>query len=90
MIIEDLIENLRRVTQEDNDDPARIRLGQLRKILADRREKNDSLRNYIADTKIDDIEDDQEFMEAEFEAVLDYCRDKHFLMTRDEMKGLSA
>lgn len=90
MIIEDLIENLRRVTQEDNDDPARIRLGQLRKILADRREKNDSLRNYIADMKIDDIEDDQEFMEAEFEAVLDYCRDKHFLMTRDDMKVIRA
>lgn len=90
MIIEDLIENLRRVVKEEDSDPARVRLEQLRKIVSDRRENNDSLRNYIADMKIDDIEDDQEFMEAEHDAVFDYCHDKRFLMSRDDMKVIRA
>ena len=40
--------------------------------------------------KIDEIEDDMEFMEAEHDAVFDYCCNKKFMMTRDDMRVIRA
>lgn len=35
-------------------------------------------------TEIDNIEDDEEFVQAEFEAVVDYCENKNYKLTDDD------
>lgn len=40
-----------------------------------------SLREYLKELKIDQIEDDTEFCDKEYNAIMDYCTERKFLIT---------
>lgn len=58
----------------------------LQDMINTRREYGDTLRHYIDLLGVDDIEDDQKFVEAEYEAIHDYCLNHKFLLTEDDMR----
>lgn len=45
-----------------------------------------SLKQYLKDCKIDQIEDDQEFMEAEYDAIQEYCEYCGYCITADDFE----
>lgn len=47
-----------------------------------------SLRELLAE--VDKIEDDEEFMRAEFETVAEYCREKHFKLSNEDKRIIAA
>ncbi len=49
-----------------------------------------SLRKYLADNRIDQIEDDQEFMESEYNAVQTYCEIIEYLITDDDLETIKS
>ncbi len=49
-----------------------------------------SLRKYLEDNKIDSIEDDQEFMEAEYDAVKTYCEICRYSITNEDLKIIKS
>lgn len=49
-----------------------------------------SLQRYLKENKIDEIEDDQEFMEAEYNAVQTYCEDCGYSITDDDLETIKA
>lgn len=44
-----------------------------------------SLRKYLAENKIDEIKDDQEFEEAEYAAIHTYCEDCRYNLGSDDI-----
>lgn len=44
-----------------------------------------SLREYLKEQKIDQIEDDIEFCDKEYNAIMDYCTERKFLITDDDL-----
>lgn len=44
-----------------------------------------SLREYLKELKIDQIEDDTEFCDKEYNAIMDYCTERKFLITDDDL-----
>lgn len=40
-----------------------------------------TLREYLKELKIDQIEDDTEFCDKEYNAIMDYCTERKFLIT---------
>lgn len=46
------------------------------------------LEKYLNEKKIDQIEDDEEFMIAEYEAVRDYCEERNFKLDKDDMSTI--
>ena len=49
-----------------------------------------SLQRYLEEIKIDEIEDDQEFMEAEYNAIQTYCEDCGYSITGDDLDTIRA
>ena len=49
-----------------------------------------TLKEFIEENKIDQIEDDQEFMEAEYCAVRDYCEGKSFSISEEDIKTIES
>lgn len=49
-----------------------------------------SLRKYLEDNKIDQIEDDQEFMEAEYDAIQTYCEICGYSITDADLKTIKS
>lgn len=49
-----------------------------------------SLRKYLEENKIDQIEDDQEFMESEYNAVQTYCEIIGYLITDDDLETIKS
>ncbi len=49
-----------------------------------------SLRKYLEDNKIDNIKDDQEFMEAEYDAVQTYCEICGYLITNEDLEIIKS
>ena len=43
---------------------------------------------YLHENKIDQIPDEDEFMEAEYNAVMDYCRERNFNVSDEDMKTI--
>lgn len=44
-----------------------------------------SLREYLKELKIDQIEDDTEFCDKEYNAIMYYCAERKFLITYDDL-----
>ena len=44
-----------------------------------------SLREYLKELKIDQIEDDTEFCDKEYDVIMDYCTERKFLITDDDL-----
>lgn len=44
-----------------------------------------SLKEYLKENKVDQIEDDEEFCKKEHETVMEYCWEKKFLITDDDL-----
>lgn len=44
-----------------------------------------SLREYLKEKKIDQIEDDEKFCDEEHEAIMNYCTEHKFLITDDDL-----
>lgn len=44
-----------------------------------------ALRGYLKEQKVDQIEDDEEFCKKEHETVMEYCMEKKFLITEDDL-----
>lgn len=44
-----------------------------------------SLKEYLKESKCDRIEDDEEFCKKEYEVAIEYCREKKFLVTDDDL-----
>lgn len=44
-----------------------------------------SLRKYLKELKIDQIEDDEEFCDKEYNAIMDYCTERKFLIIDDDL-----
>lgn len=49
-----------------------------------------SLREYLEDHKIDQIEDDQEFMEEEYNAIQSYCEICGYSITDDDLEMIKS
>lgn len=49
-----------------------------------------SLRKYLKDLKIDQIEDDEEFCDKEYEVVMKYCTERRFLISDDDLMCISS
>ena len=49
-----------------------------------------SLRKYLEDNKIDEIEDDQKFMEEEYNAVQAYCEICGYSITDTDLKTIQS
>ena len=49
-----------------------------------------SLRKYFEENKIDQIEDDQEFAEAEYDAVQTYCKNCAYIITDDDFDVIES
>lgn len=47
-----------------------------------------TLRKYLLDKNIDQIEDDEEFCQEEFEAIRDYCNEH--MVTEDDVKEIES
>ena len=47
-----------------------------------------NLLEYLHKNKIDQISDDQDFMETEYNAVMDYCRERNFNVSDEDMKTI--
>jgi len=45
-----------------------------------------SLKKYLEDNKIDSIEDDQEFMETEYDAIQTYCEICGYSITNEDLE----
>ena len=50
-----------------------------------KRKNSMSLREYLKELKIDQIEDDTEFCDKEYNAIMDYCTERKFLITDDDL-----
>ncbi len=46
------------------------------------------LLEYLHENKIDQIPDDQEFVEAEYDAVMEYCIERNFNISDEDMKTI--
>lgn len=46
------------------------------------------LLEYLHQNKIDQITDDQEFIEAEYNAAMEYCRERNFNVSDEDMKTI--
>ena len=44
-----------------------------------------SLREHLKEQQVDQIEDDEEFCKKEYETVMEYCMEKKFLITEDDL-----
>lgn len=44
-----------------------------------------SLREYLKEQKIDYLEDDAEFCDKEYNAIMDYCTERKFLIPDDDL-----
>lgn len=44
-----------------------------------------TLREYLKDLKIDQIENDEEFCDKEYNAIMNYCAERKFLVTYDDL-----
>ena len=44
-----------------------------------------AVREYLKEQKIDQIEDDAEFCDKEYNAIMDYCTERKFLITDDDL-----
>lgn len=44
-----------------------------------------SLRKYLKELKIDQIEDDEEFCDKEYNAIMGYCTERKFLIIDDDL-----
>lgn len=49
-----------------------------------------SLKKYLKDNGIDHIEDDQEFMEEEYNAIQTYCKICGYSITDDDLKVIKS
>lgn len=49
-----------------------------------------SLKKYLEDNGIDQIEDDQEFMEAEYNAIQTYCENCGYCITADDLMEIKS
>lgn len=49
-----------------------------------------SLRKYLEDNKIDRIENDSEFMEAEYNAVKTYCENCRYSITNEDLEIIKS
>lgn len=49
-----------------------------------------SLKKYLEDNGIDQIEDDQEFMEEEYNAIQTYCENCGYSITADDFKEIKS
>ena len=49
-----------------------------------------TLKEYLEENKVDLIEDDQEFMETEYNAVRDYCEGKSFSISEEAIKTIES
>lgn len=47
-----------------------------------------TLRKYLLDKNIDQIEDDEEFCQEEFETIRDYCNEH--MVTEDDVKEIES
>lgn len=50
-----------------------------------RKESVTTLREYLKELKIDQIEDDTEFCDKEYNAIMGYCTERKFLITDDDL-----
>ncbi len=48
------------------------------------------LREYLEENKIDQIEDDQEFMEEEYNAIQTYCENIGFAVSKDDLENIKS
>lgn len=44
-----------------------------------------SLREYLKELKIDQIEDDTEFCDKEYDVIMDYCKERKFLISDEDL-----
>lgn len=44
-----------------------------------------TLREYLKELKIDQIEDDEEFCDKEHDAIMNYCTERKFLITDNDL-----
>lgn len=44
-----------------------------------------SLREYLKEQKIDQIEDDAEFCDKEYDVIMDYCKERKFLISDEDL-----
>ena len=49
-----------------------------------------SLREYLKELKIDQIEDDEKFCDKEYEVVMKYCTERRFLISDDDLMCISS
>lgn len=49
-----------------------------------------SLRKYLEDNKIDQIKDDQEFVDAEYDAIQAYCEMCGYSITEDDLEVIQS
>lgn len=49
-----------------------------------------SLKKYLEDNGIDQIEDDQEFMEVEYDAIQTYCEGCGYNITADDLREIKS
>lgn len=46
------------------------------------------LREFLQNREIDQIEDDEEFCKEEYDAIFDYCTEKNFEVSEDDMQEI--
>lgn len=49
-----------------------------------------ALAEVLEDLGIDEISDDQDFMEAEYEAVRDYCKERGCVLNKEDLETVRA
>lgn len=49
-----------------------------------------SLMKYLEENKIDQIEDDQEFMEAEYDAIRTYCKNRNYSISDEDLNIIKS
>lgn len=49
-----------------------------------------SLRKYLEENEIDQIEDDQEFMEEEYDAIKEYCENYGYSISDEDLEVIEG
>lgn len=49
-----------------------------------------SLRKYLEENEIDQIEDDQEFMEEEYDAIKEYCENCGYSISDEDLEVIES
>lgn len=78
--------NLKRVTNEDIPDSGIFVIPETVEVIGEEAfDRHMTLKEYLKENKVDQIEDDEEFCKKEHETVMEYCREKKFLVTDDDL-----